>query len=132
MSHTDPVADMLTRIRNASRIKRASVEVYNSKVNKGIAEVLKREGYIRDFEMIPHKNQGKIIVALKYGPDGEFVINRITRESKPGRRVYKSADEVKKVKGGRGTAVITTSKGVLSDRECREARVGGELLCTVW
>ncbi len=132
MSHTDPIADMLTRIRNASRIKRAIVEVYNSKVNKGIAEVLQREGYIKGFEMIPHKNQGKIIVSLKYGPDGEYVINKITRESKPGRRVYKAADEVKKVKGGRGTAVLTTSKGVLCDRECREARIGGELLCTVW
>ena len=132
MSHTDPIADMLTRIRNANRIKRGSVEVFSSKVVRGISDVLLREGYIAGFEQIPYKNQGKLVIALKYGSDKEYVINSIKRESKPGCRVYKAASDVKQVKGGRGTAIMTTSKGVLSDRECREARVGGELLCTVW
>ena len=132
MSHTDPIADMLTRIRNANRIKRGSVEVFNSKVVRGIADVLKREGYIAGYEQIPYKNQGKLVIALKYGPDRELVINSIKRESKPGCRVYKAANEVRQVKGGRGTAIMTTSRGVMSDRECRDAHVGGELLCTVW
>jgi small subunit ribosomal protein S8 len=123
---------MLTRIRNANRIRRANVEVFNSKINRGIAEVLKREGFITGFEVVPFKNQGKIIVSLKYGPSGEFVINKIQRESKPGGRVYRAAGKIAKVLGGRGAAVISTSKGVLSDRECRVQRLGGELLCTIW
>ena len=132
MSHTDPIADMLTRIRNANSIKRSDVEVFSSKVVRGITDVLLREGYITGYEQIPYKNQGKLVIALKYGPDKEYVINSIKRESKPGCRVYKAANEVRQVKGGRGTAIMTTSKGVMSDRECRDARVGGELLCTVW
>ncbi|MFH1550499.1 MAG: 30S ribosomal protein S8 [Planctomycetota bacterium] len=132
MSHTDPIADMLTRIRNANCIKREKVEVFNSKTNYGIAEVLKREGFINDFEITPYKNQGKIVIALKYGPDGELVINQIKRESKPGCRVYKASGEIEKVLGGRGVAIVSTSKGILSDRECREVHAGGEFLCTVW
>lgn len=132
MSHTDPIADMLTRIRNANSIRRDVVEVYKSKVNLGIAEVLKREGFIIGYEEIPYKNQGKLIISLKYGPDREYIINKIDRMSKPGRRLYKTADKIEPVMRGRGISVISTSKGVLSDRECREGHLGGELLCKVW
>ncbi len=132
MSHSDPIADMLTRIRNGNVIKRAMVDVRNSKVNRGVLDVLKREGFIRDYELVKSDVQGTLSVTLKYGPDGEFVINKIKRESTPGRRLYRPADEIKPVLRGRGIAIVSTSKGVISDRECREGRLGGEVLCTVW
>lgn len=132
MSHSDPIADLLTRIRNANEIKRRKVEVRNSKTNRGILEVLKREGFIRDYELVKSDVQGVLIVALKYSPDGEMIINSIVRKSKPGRRSYIRAEKVEPILAGRGIAIVSTSKGVMSDRECREANLGGELLCTVW
>jgi small subunit ribosomal protein S8 len=132
MSHSDPIADMLTRIRNAYAIKRRKVDVRNSKTNRGVLEALKREGFINGYELVKSDVQGKLVVALKYGPDGELIINSIVRNSKPGRRMYVRAEKIKPVLDGRGISIVSTSKGVMSDRECREARMGGELLCTVW
>jgi small subunit ribosomal protein S8 len=132
MSHSDPIADMLTRIRNAHAIRRRKVEVRNSRTNRGILEVLKREGFIGDYELIKNDVQGTLKVALKYGPNGETILNSIVRKSKPGRRMYVRAEEIEPVLAGRGISIVSTSKGVMSDRECREARLGGELLCTVW
>ena len=132
MTMTDPIADMLTRIRNALRIRRASVRIPRSKIKVGIAEVLKKEGYIEDFTLVGEGVQGSIDIRLKYGPDGEVVISRIERQSKPGRRVYGRIKDLKPVLNGLGIAVLSTSKGILSDREARRQRVGGEVLCTVW
>jgi len=132
MSHSDPIADMLTRIRNAYAIGRKKVEVRNSKTNRGVLEVLKREGFIGDYELIKSDVQGTLKVSLKYGPDGEMILNSIVRKSKPGRRMYVRAGKVEPVLEGRGILIVSTPKGVMSDRECREAHLGGELLCTVW
>jgi len=132
MSHSDPIADMLTRIRNAYAIRRKKVEVRNSKTNRGVLEVLKREGFIGDYELIKSDVQGTLKVSLKYGPDGEMILNSIVRKSKPGRRMYVRAGKVEPVLEGRGILIVSTPKGVMSDRECREAHLGGELLCTVW
>jgi small subunit ribosomal protein S8 len=132
MSHSDPIADMLTRIRNAYAIRRKKVEVRNSKTNRGVLEVLKREGFIGDYELIKSDVQGTLKVSLKYGPDGETILNSIVRKSKPGRRMYVRAGKIEPVLEGRGILIVSTSKGVMSDRECREAHLGGELLCTVW
>jgi small subunit ribosomal protein S8 len=129
---TDPVADFLTRIRNAVRVRRAAVEAPLSKMRVAIAEVLKREGFIRGFGVSAEGVQGLIRVDLKYGPEGEDVINRIRRVSCPGRRVYCAADEMTPLVGGMGIRIVSTSKGVLSDRECRRQRLGGEVLCEVW
>ncbi len=129
---TDPIADMLTRIRNAIRNKRRTARIPRSKLKVGIAEVLKREGYIDGYELVEEGVQGAIEVKLKYGPDGELVINRIERTSRPGRRVYGRIADLKPVLNGLGIAVLSTSKGILSDREARRQRIGGEVLCTVW
>jgi len=132
MPVTDPVADMLTRIRNALRVRRAQVDVPGSKVKLGIASVLKEEGFIRDFRFIEDDRQGIIRLYLKYGRDGEEVIRGLKRVSRPGRRVYRKYDEIEKVLGGLGVAILSTSKGVMSDKKCRRDRAGGELLCIVW
>jgi small subunit ribosomal protein S8 len=131
MSLSDPIADMLTRIRNAVRINEKRVNIRASKICKGIAAVLKKEGYIEDFDAIDDGKQGILRVTLKYDPEGGPVINEITRTSKPGRRIYSPVDELPYVLGGMGIAIVSTSKGVLSDRSCRKANVGGEILCTV-
>lgn len=131
MSMTDPIADMLTRIRNAARNQAEQVRVLNSKVSRGIAEVLKTEGYITDYDVIEDGRQGLIRISLKYGPAGEQLIHVIKRESKPGRRVYTKVTDLPRPLAGLGIAILTTPRGVLSDRQCREQRVGGELLCTV-
>lgn len=131
MSMTDPIADMLTRIRNAARNQADEVRVLNSKVCRGIAEVLKAEGYINDFDVIEDGRQGLIRISLKYGPAGEQLIHLIKRESKPGCRVYRKVAELPRPLAGLGIAILTTPRGVLSDRQCREQKVGGELLCTV-
>jgi small subunit ribosomal protein S8 len=128
---TDPIADMLTRIRNGLMSRRKAVDVRRSKVNTGIARVLKDEGYIADFKVMDLPPQGMIRVYLKYGPDGEDVIQNLSRTSKPSRRVYRGVDEIPSVMGGLGIAVLSTPKGILSDRECRRERVGGEVLCTI-
>jgi small subunit ribosomal protein S8 len=129
---SDPIADMLTRIRNAARIHRKQVSVPASKVKLGIARVLKEEGYICDFDVIEDTKQGVLRIELKYGPNGEDLIHSIRRVSRPGRRIYKSVDSLPVVLDGLGIAIVSTSRGVLSDRGCREKKVSGELLCTVY
>ncbi len=131
MSLSDPIADMLTRIRNASRVQRESVSVKASKVCQGVAQVLKDEGYIVDYDRIDDGKQGLIRIVLKYTPEGDPVISTITRVSKPGCRVYNSKDDLPCVMGGLGVAIVSTSQGVISDRKCRQENVGGELICTV-
>jgi len=131
MSLSDPIADMLTRIRNAMRISRDQVNVKASNICEGIAAVLKKEGYIEDFDRIDDGKQGILRIILKYDQDGSSIIDEITRTSKPGRRVYSSVDKLPRVLAGMGIAIVSTSKGVMSDKSCREANVGGEILCTV-
>ena len=131
MSLSDPIADMLTRIRNAGRINRKDVNIRASKICEGIASVLKQEGYIEDYDRIDDAKQGILRVMLKYDQDGCSVITEIARASKPGRRLYSPVDKLPRVLGGMGIAIISTSKGVMSDKNCREAKVGGEILCTV-
>lgn len=129
---TDPIADMLTRIRNALHIERPFVDVPSSRVKIGIAEVLQREGYIWDFEIVEQSPQNVLRINLKYGPNGERVIQRIQRTSKPGRRVYAGLADLPDVLQGLGICVVSTSKGILSNREAKKEHVGGELLCTIW
>jgi small subunit ribosomal protein S8 len=132
MNNQDPIADMLTRIRNANRVGRRMVVVRNSKICAGIAGVLKEEGYIEEFDVIPDDtHQGTIRIKLKYSSNGEKIIHVLDRESKPGRRDYRAVGELPKVLNGMGICVVSTSKGVMSDRKAREANVGGELLCVV-
>lgn len=131
---TDPIADMLTRIRNAVRIEHPEVNMTLSKVKRGVAEVLKREGYIWDWreeneEGAPSK---QLMLQLKYGPNGERVIRHIRRISTPGRRVYSRANGLRPVLNGLGISIISTSRGVISDREARQRNLGGEVLCEVW
>lgn len=132
MVMTDPIADMLTRIRNANTVRHEKLEVPASKIKIEIADILKREGYIRDYEVIEDNKQGVIRIFLKYGPNDERVITGLKRISKPGLRVYAKADEVPKVLNGLGTAIVSTSKGVLSDKEARAQAVGGEILAYIW
>ena len=131
MSLSEPIADMLTRIRNAARINKQQVNIKASNICEGIAAVLKKEGYIEDFDRIDDGKQGILRIILKYDQDGSSIINEITRTSKPGRRVYSSVDKLPRVLAGMGIAIVSTSKGVMSDKSCREANVGGEILCTV-
>lgn len=129
---TDPIADMLTQIRNAVRVERSHVEMPLSKVKRGLAEVLKREGYIWDWKEVADDPVNRLRIELKYGPNGERLIQRIRRVSKPGRRVYSSARELRPVLDGLGIQIISTSRGVISDREARQRNLGGEVLCQVW
>ena len=131
MNNQDPIADMLTRIRNANRVGRRMVLIPKSKICVGIAQVLKDEGYIEEFDVVDDERQGQIRVKLKYSNTGDKVIHVIDRESKPGCRVYRGVESLPKVLNGMGIAVVSTSKGVMSDRKAREANFGGELLCTV-
>jgi len=128
---TDPVADMLTRIRNANAIRMRKVHMPASKLRVAIAVVLQEEGFIESFEVVEATPQSELKVVLKYGPDGERVIRAIDRVSKPGCRVYTSIKDLGTVLRGLGIYVLSTSKGVLSDRKARELRVGGEILCKV-
>ena len=128
---SDPIADMLTRIRNAVRVRRKQVTIPSSRVKVGIAQVLRDEGYIDGFSVIEDTRQGILRIDLKYGPRGEDVIRDIQRLSKPGCRVYRGVADLPHVMDGLGIAIVSTNKGVLSDRRCREKSVGGELLCTV-
>ena len=131
MNNQDPIADMLTRIRNANRVGRRIVLVPKSKICTGIAEVLKDEGYIDEYDVIDDGKQGTIRVKLKYALNGEKVIHVLDRASKPGRRIYRGVEDLPRILNGMGIAVVSTSKGVMSDRKAREQNVGGELLCTV-
>lgn len=129
---TDPIADMLTRIRNANMKAKESVDIPRSLTKLEIARVLKEEGFIKGYKEIEDKRQGVIRVYLKYGPQKERIIHRLTRESKSGRRIYKKVEEIGKVLGGIGIAILSTPKGVMSDKECRKSHIGGELICKVW
>ncbi len=129
---TDPIADMLTRIRNALLIERPFVDMPVSKVKVGIAETLQREGYIWDFEILEGQPQGTLRLNLKYGPNGERVIQSIQRVSKPGRRRYASVRETPSVMDGLGISILSTNQGILSNREAKEKNVGGEILCQVY
>ncbi|HVT91177.1 MAG TPA: 30S ribosomal protein S8 [Tepidisphaeraceae bacterium] len=131
MNNQDPIADMLTRIRNANRVGRRLVLIPKSKICTGIAQVLKDEGYIEEFDTIDDAQQGQIRIKLKYSTSGQKVIHLIDRQSKPGCRVYRKVGDLPKVLNGMGIVVISTSKGVMSDRKAREENVGGELLCVV-
>ena len=132
MTMTDPIADMLTRIRNANTVGHATVEIPASKMKKAIAEILKEEGYIRGYEVIEDGKQGIIKVSMKYGPDKTKVISGIKKISKPGLKSYAKANEIPRVLGGLGIAIISTSKGVISDKEARKLGIGGEVICYVW
>lgn len=132
MAMTDPIADMLTRIRNANTVRHEIVEIPASNIKKEIAEILKREGFIRDAEYIEDTKQGIIRLFLKYGSNNERIITGLKRISKPGLRVYAKYNEVPKVLGGLGVAVISTSQGVLTDKEARNKKVGGEVLAYIW
>ena len=128
---TDPIADMLTRIRNSVRVERPYVDIPTSRVKRGIADVLKREGFIWDWKEIEATPVSLLRIELKYGPNGERVIQTIKRISKPGRRLYTRSGELKPILGGLGISIVSTSKGVKSDREARRENVGGEVLCEV-
>lgn len=129
---TDPIADMLTRIRNAVRVERPFVEMPVSKVKRGLAEVLKREGYIWDWAEVDMSPVKHLRLDLKYGPNGERVIRHIRRVSKPGRRIYSRSAELRPVLNGLGISILSTSSGVMSDREARKQKLGGEVLCELW
>lgn len=129
---TDPIADLLTRIRNAIRVERPFVDVPLSKMKIRVVEALRREGYLWDYEVIEDQPSSVLRVNLKYGPNGEHVIQHIERISKPGRRVYVGVRDMQEVRQGIGISVLSTPKGVLSNREARKEGVGGELLCQVW
>lgn len=128
----DPVADMLTRIRNAVQVERPFVDVPQSKLKTGIAETLQREGYIWDFEVIEQHPQNILRLNLKYGPNGERVIQKIQRTSKPGRRVYTNVRDMPEILNGMGISILTTPSGIMSNREAKKEGVGGEVVCVVW
>lgn len=132
MQITDPIADMLTRIRNANAAKHESVMIPASNMKKAIAEILKEEGYIKDFEIVEDNKQGVIKVTLKYGANKEKVISGLERVSKPGLRVYAGKDELPRVLRGLGIAIISTSKGIMTDKKARAEKIGGEVLAFIW
>ena len=132
MSMSDPLADMLTRIRNATKAHFTTVEIPLSKLKVNVAKTLKNEGYISDFFILEQGPQGTLKIDLKYGSNNEQVISGIRRVSKPGHRQYKTSDRIPKVMSGLGVAILTTSKGIITDKEARQYNIGGELLCEVW
>lgn len=131
MSLSDPIADMLTRIRNGLRAKHETVNVRASKICEGVCRVLTEQGYIKDYKRIDDGKQGLLRVYLKYGPRGEDVVTEIRRVSRPGKRVHRAATKMIRPLGGMGISIVSTSAGVLSDRQCSQKNVGGEVLCTV-
>lgn len=132
MSQTDPIADMLTRIRNAALIKRKEVMIPASQLKAELARIFKEEGYIRNFKLIDDNKQGILSLSLKYGDDNSSVISGLRRISRPGRRLYCTRDTIPKVLDGLGTAVISTSKGLMTDKRCHDLGLGGEILCYIW
>lgn len=132
MSMTDPIADMLTRIRNASMAKLQKVDIPSSNLKVSLANVLKAEGFVKNFKVIADNKQGVLRVYLKYIDDKEPVIREIKRVSKPGSKVYVGCDKIPSVKNGMGVAILSTSKGILTDKVARESGIGGEIICTVW
>jgi small subunit ribosomal protein S8 len=132
MCMTDPIADLLTRIRNANTAKLQKVDIASSNLKVNIASVLKAEGFIKNYKVIADNKQGILRIYLKFIDEKDGVINEIKRISKPGSRVYVKSDEIPRVKNGLGIAILSTSKGILTDKAAAEASVGGELLCTIW
>jgi small subunit ribosomal protein S8 len=132
MSMTDPIADFLSRIRNANTIRKDRVEMPSSKLKRSLANILKQEGFIRNYRYLDNKKQGILRVYLKYGENGERVITGLERVSKPSVRVYVSKDEIPRVQGGLGVVVLSTNQGILSGKQARKNGVGGEVLCQVW
>lgn len=132
MAMTDPIADLLTRVRNANMVNHEKVELPASKMKKAIADIFKSEGYVKDCELIDDGKQGIIRIYLKYGANKEKVITGLKRISKPGLRVYAKKDEIPRVLGGLGTAVISTSQGIMTDKEARKQGLGGEVICYIW
>ena len=132
MQITDVIADMLTRIRNANAAKHEKVDIPNSNMKRAIAQILLDEGYIKGFEVVDNGNQGIIRVTLKYGPNKQRIIQGLRRVSKPGLRIYASCEEIPQVMHGLGVAIVSTSKGIMTDRAARKANVGGEVLAFVW
>lgn len=132
MTLSDPVADMLTRVRNANMVFKDHVDVPNSKMKVALARILKDEGFIKYYKVMRNNKQGTIRIFLKYGPNRERVINGLERVSKPGIRRYVKSEEIPRVRGGLGIVIVSTSRGILTGRECRRDNVGGEILCTVW
>lgn len=129
---TDPLADMLTRIRNAGMVKFETVEMPLSKVKTGVAAILKKEGFINDYQVLDTDTQGVLRIEMKYDQNNERIITNLKRVSKPGRRIYVKHDKIPKVMSGLGIAIISTSKGIFTDKEARAMKIGGELLCEVW
>lgn len=132
MSMTDPIADMLTRIRNANMVKQQKVDIPSSNVKVSIANVLKNEGFIKNYKVIADDKQGILRIYLKFIDEKDPVINEVKRVSRPGSRVYVRSNEIPQVKNGMGVAILSTSKGIMTDKSAREAEVGGELICTIW
>ena len=132
MSMSDPIADLLTRIRNASSAEHEKVDIPSSKLKVRITEILKEEGFIKNFRLIEDKKQGTLRVYLKYGPGNERIISGLVRVSKPGRRVYVAKDKIPSILGGMGVAILSTSQGVMTDRAVRKQKLGGEVLAYVW
>lgn len=132
MQTTDPIADMITRIRNANSAKHDTVDVPASKVKKAIAQILLDEGYIKSFQVIDDNKQGNIRITLKYGPNKSQVVTGLRRVSKPGLRIYTNCEDMPKVMKGLGIAIVSTSKGIMTDRQARKENVGGEILAFVW
>lgn len=132
MSMSDPLADMLTRVRNAGMVRYETVDVPMSNLKVGVAKVLREEGYIRDYQIIEDNKQGILRISLKYGPNDEGVIKGIRRVSKPGLRRYVKADNIPRVMSGLGISILSTSKGIITDREARRQNIGGEILCEAW
>jgi small subunit ribosomal protein S8 len=132
MSMSDPIADLLTRIRNASSAEHEKVDIPSSKLKVRITEILKEEGFIKNFRLIEDKKQGTLRVYLKYGPGNEKIISGLVRVSKPGRRVYVAKDKIPSILGGMGVAILSTSQGVMTDRAVRKQKLGGEVLAYVW
>src|SRR5512139_1170323 len=129
---TDPIADMLTRVRNAVMIKSEKVDVPASRMKLEIAKIMKEEGFIRAYKILKDKKQGILRITLRYAPDNTAVISGLKRISTPGRRVYVGQDTIPKVMGGVGISILSTSKGLMTDKSCRREKVGGEVLCQVW
>ncbi len=132
MSMTDPVSDMLTRIRNAGLARLEKVEIPASKLKVRIADILKQEGFVLDYRVVEDDRQGKIFIDLRYDDNRRLAIKELKKLSKPGRRVYASCDEIPQVRNGLGVCIVSTSQGVMTDKEARRKRVGGELICSVW
>jgi len=132
MSMTDPIADMLTRIRNANMVKLQKVDIPSSNLKVNVATVLKQEGFIKNYKVISDNLQGILRIYLKYIDEKDSVINEIKRISKPGGRVYKKSEDIPVIKSGMGVAILSTSKGIITDSAARKAGIGGEILCTLW